>query len=63
MISENSCNFIVLKLKELQTIIAIITEGKVTEIFFMKDDFCKFFDAMIVKNMLKSNKKRIYHRE
>ena len=49
MISENSCNFIVLKLKELQTISAAITEDKVTEIFFMTDDFCKFFDAMIVK--------------
>ena len=58
VISENCCNFIVLKIKELQTIIAMITEDKVTEIFFMADDFCKFFDTMI-----KSSKKRIYNRE
>ena len=49
VISENCCNFIVLKIKELQTIIAMITEDKVTEIFFMADDFCKFFDTMIAK--------------
>ena len=36
----------------------MITEDKVTEIFFMADDFCKFFDTMI-----KSSKKRIYNRE
>ena len=29
VISENCCNFIVLKYKELQTIIAMITEGKI----------------------------------
>ena len=32
-----------LKHKEIQTIIAIITESKVIEIFCMADDFCKFF--------------------
>ena len=48
-ISENCCNFIVLKYKELQTIIAMITEDKVTELFCMADDFCKFFDAMMEK--------------
>ena len=31
VISENCCNFIVLKYKDLQTIIAMITEDKVTE--------------------------------
>ena len=36
----------------------MVTEDKVTEIFFMADDFCKFFDTMI-----KSSKKRIYNRE
>ena len=34
-----------LKYKVLQTIIAIITEDKVTELFCIADDFCKFFDA------------------
>ena len=34
---------------ELQTKIAMITEDKVTEIFCMADDFCKFFDAMTAK--------------
>ena len=33
VISENCCNINVLKIKSLQTIIAIITEDKVTEIF------------------------------
>lgn len=55
VISENCCNFIVLKYKELQTIIAMITEDKVTELFCMADDFCKFFDAMMEKYTLKSN--------
>ena len=41
----------------------MITEDKVTEIFFMADNFCKFFDAMMSKYTLKSSKKRIYHRE
>ena len=63
VISENCCNFIVLKYKELQTIIAIITEDKVTELFCMADDFCKFFDAMMEKYILKSDKKRHYHRK
>ena len=31
VISENCCNFIVLKYKDLQTIIAMITEDKVTK--------------------------------
>ena len=62
-ISENCCNFIVLKYKELQTIIAMITEDKVTELFCMADDFCKFFDAMMEKYTLKSDKKRRYHRD
>lgn len=38
VISENCCNFIVLKYKDLQTIIAMITEDKVTELFCMADD-------------------------
>ena len=63
MISENCCNFIVLKYKELQTIIAIITEDKVKELFCMADDFCKFFDAIMEKYTLKSDKKRRYHRD
>ena len=42
VISENCCNFIVSKYKVLQTIIAMFTEGKVTEIFYLADEFCKF---------------------
>ena len=38
------------------------TEDKVTEIFCMADDFCKFFDAMIAKYTLKPTGKRKYHR-
>ena len=40
----------------------MITEDKVTEIFCMADDFCKFFDAMTTKYMLKPTGKRKYHR-
>ena len=63
VISENYCNFNVLKIKSLQTIIAIITEDKVTEIFCIADDFCKVFDAQMGKYTIKSNTKRRYHRE
>ncbi len=38
VISENCCNFIVLTYKVLQTIIAMITESKVIELFCMTDD-------------------------
>lgn len=30
----------------------MITEDKVTELFCMADDFCKFFDAMMEKYTL-----------
>lgn len=63
VISENYCNFIVFKYKVLQTIIAMLTENKVTELFCMADDFCKFFDAMMQKYTLKSDNKRRYHRD
>ena len=62
LISENCCIFIVLKYKESQTIIAMITESKVIELFCMADDFCKFFDAMMSKYTLKPATKRKYHR-
>ena len=52
VISENCCNFIVLKYKVLQTLIAMITEDKVTELFCIADEFCKFFDAMIVTDIV-----------
>ena len=62
VISEICCNFKELKYKQLQTKIAMITEDKVTEIFCMADDFCKFFDAMTTKYTLKPTGKRKYHR-
>ena len=40
----------------------MLTEDKVTEIFCMADDFCKFFDAMTAKYALKPTGKRKYHR-
>ena len=49
--------------KQLQTKIAMITEDKVTEIFCMADDFCKFFDTMTAKYTLKPTEKRKYHRD
>ena len=63
VISEICCIFIVLKYKELQTKIAMITDDKVTELFCMADDFCKFFDAMMAKYTLKPVNKRKYHRD
>ena len=63
MISKICCNFKVLIYKQLQTKIAMITEDKVTEIFCMADDFCKFFDAMTAKYTLKPTGKRKYHRD
>ena len=61
VISEICCNFKELIYKQLQTKIAMITEDKVTEIFCMADDFCKFFDAMTLKHTLKPTGKRKYH--
>lgn len=39
----------ILNYKQLQAIIAMITEDKVTEIFCMTEIFCKFFDVMMAK--------------
>lgn len=41
----------------------MFTDNKVTEIFFMADEFCKFFDTMTEKYTIRSSKKRKYHRE
>ena len=62
VISKICCNFKMLIYKQLQTKIAMITEDKVTEIFCMADDFCKFFDVMTAKYTLKPTGKRKYHR-
>ena len=35
--------------KAVQTVIVMLTEDKVTEIFLMSDEFCKFFDLMTKK--------------
>ena len=40
----------------------MITEDRVTEIFCIADDFCKFFNAMMTKYMLKPIRKSKYHR-
>ena len=40
--SENCCIFIVLNYKVLQTIIAMLTEDKVTELFFMAEKLLGF---------------------
>jgi hypothetical protein len=40
----------------------MITDDKVTELFCMADDFCKFFDRMVAKYTFKSTAMRSYHR-
>ena len=65
VISENCCIFIVLNYKVVQTILAMFTEDKVTEIFFMADEFHKVFCRMLDKYSLNAPKiagKRSYHR-
>lgn len=49
--------------KVLQTIIAMFTEDKVTEIFYMADEFCKLFDSQMRKYVLKDTRNRKYHRD
>ena len=41
----------------------MLNEDKVTEIFFMADEFCKFFDCLMQKYTLAASSKRIYHRD
>ena len=38
----------------------MITEDKVTELFCMADDFCKFFDRMVAKYTFKSTAGMIF---
>ena len=65
VISENCCTFIVLNYKVVQTIIAMFSEDKVTEIFFMADEFHKVFCRLLDKYSLyvpENTGKRTYHR-
>lgn len=41
----------------------MLTADKVTELFCMTNDFCKFFDKMTAKYTFKSENKRAYHRD
>ena len=41
----------------------MIPENKVTEIFVMADDFCKFFDQMMEKYSIPDKNKRKYYRD
>ena len=41
----------------------MITEDKVTELFCIADDFCKFFDAMMAKHTLNPTMKSMYRRD
>ena len=49
VISENCCDFKVLKFKSLQAVIAIAMEDKITEIFGISDDIYKVFVAQMKK--------------
>ena len=37
----------------------MFTEDKITEIFCIADDFCKFYDAMIAKYTIRSKEEAI----
>lgn len=50
--SEIRCVFITPNYKVTQTIIARYTEDKVTEIFAIKNKFCKYFRHLIIKALL-----------
>lgn len=41
----------------------MITKSKVTEIFVMADDFCKFFDQMMENYSIPDINKHKYHRD
>ena len=41
----------------------MLTEDKVTELYCMADDFCKYFDTLMEKYTFKNTAKRAYHRE
>ena len=41
----------------------MFTEDKVTGIFCIADDFCKFYDAMMAKYAAKAPNKRPYYRD
>ena len=40
--------------KDLQLITAMFSEDKVTEIIYLADEFCNFFDAQQEKSMLEA---------
>ena len=56
MIDENCCTFIVFNYKVVQTILAMFTEDKVTENFFMAYEFHKVFCRMLDKYSLNEAK-------
>lgn len=41
----------------------MFTEDKITEIFCIADDFCRFFDAQMEKYTVRDSKKRKYYRD
>ncbi len=41
----------------------MITDEKITEIFFMADNFCQFYDELVKKYTISSRSKRKYHRD
>lgn len=41
----------------------MLTDDKVTELFCMADDFCKFFDSQMEKYSVRDIRKRSYHRD
>lgn len=41
----------------------MLTDDKVTELFCMADDFCKFFDFQMEKYSVRDVRKRHYHRD
>lgn len=48
--------------KDLQPLTAMFSEDKVTEIFYLTDEFCKFFDVQQEKSMLEAPQDGKRHR-
>ena len=57
MISDKSVN-LSYEIKKLNTLIAMLTEDKVTEIFVMADEFCNVFETIFRRRCMAGSDRR-----